>query len=257
MGNDDLMCPRALRTIAGAIGRHENVGVILRSYAGFAGTPSNIVRTARYFETERFFAAGVRTMATFFRRSVVISGLVVHRDSATAVATDRFDGTTLYQLYLVAHILWTRNGIFLPDIVVLYREGGTPEFGNSAAERDRFTPKAQTIESSLTFVRGMLDIAADVEGTLRVPFYLPIVRDLANYSSPILAMHRDKGMVSFSRYALALAALGFWRSPYFFLYFGLLLILGPTRVERLIQRAKQIVGYTPVLGRVYAGERRR
>jgi hypothetical protein len=182
---------------------------------------------------------------------------VVHRDSATTVATDRFDGTTLYQLYLVAHILWTRNGIFLPDIVVLYREGGTPEFGNSAAERDRFTPKAQTIESSLTFVRGMLDIAADVEGTLRVPFYLPIVRDLANYSSPILAMHRDKGMVSFSRYALALAALGFWRSPYFFLYFGLLLILGPTRVERLIQRAKQIVGYTPVLGRVYAGERRR
>jgi abequosyltransferase len=257
MGNDDLMCPGALRAIAGAIGRYQHVGVLLRSYAGFVGTPANIVRTVRYFESERFFAAGARTMATFFRRSVVIPGLVVHRDSAAAIATDRFDGTTLYQLYLVSNILWTRNGVFLPDIVVLYREGGTPDFGNSVAERERFTPKAQTIESSLTFVRGMLDIAADVEATLCVPFYLPIVRDVANYSSPILAMHRNKGIVEFIRYAWALTALGFWRSPYFFIYFGLLLILGPRRVERLIQWTKQIVGYTPVLGRVYAGETRR
>lgn len=257
MGNDDLMCPGALRAIAGALGRHENVGVILRSYAGFVGTPANIVRTARYFESERFFAAGARTMTTFFRRSVVIPGLVVHRDSAAALATDRFDGTTLYQLYLVAHILWTRNGVFLPDIVVLYREGGTPEFGNSAAERGRFTPRAQTVESSLTFVGGMLDIAAEVEAKLGVPFYLPVLRDIANYSYPILAMHRNRGIAEFTRYGRALTNLGFWRSPYFFIYFGLLLILGTRRVERLIQRTTHIVGYTPVLGRVYAGEVRR
>src|SRR5262245_61160022 len=38
MGNDDLMCPGALRVIASAIERHSSVGVIVRTYASFDGT---------------------------------------------------------------------------------------------------------------------------------------------------------------------------------------------------------------------------
>ena len=33
MGNDDLMCPGALSTVASALSRYDNVGVVLRSYA--------------------------------------------------------------------------------------------------------------------------------------------------------------------------------------------------------------------------------
>lgn len=257
MGNDDLMCPGALRRMAEAVRSHADVGVVLRSYASFLGTPDNIVRTARYFEGERFFRAGVETAVTFFRRCVVIPGVAVHRASAVAAATDRFDGTTLYQIYLVANILLERNGVSVPEIVTLYRDGGIPEFGNSAAEKGRFIPNTHTVESSLTFMRGMLDIAEYVEKSRGVPIYKPIVRDIANYSYPIIAMHVDKGLSEFMRYVRGLAALGFWRSPLFFVYSLLLLILGQRRVDRLIELVKKKVGHTPVLGRVYTGESRR
>jgi glycosyltransferase involved in cell wall biosynthesis len=254
MGNDDLMCPGALRTMAEAVRRYPDVGVVLRSYAAFLGTPDNIVRTARYFDGEKFFPAGVATVTTFFRRCVVIPGVVVHRDTAASFATDRFDGTTLYQIYLVANILLQRNGVSVPDIVTLYRDAGIPEFGNSAAERGRFVPNAHTIESSVAFMRGMLEIAASVDETRGVRVYGPIVRDIANYSYPIIAMHVDKGPRQFARYVWLLAKLGFWRSPMFFAYCFLLITLGQRRVDRLIERVKRAVGHTPVLGRVYTGE---
>ncbi len=254
MGNDDLMCPGALRRMAAVVQQYPNVGVVLRSYAAFLGTPENIVRTARYFEGEKFFPAGVETAATFFRRCVVIPGVVVHRASAIAVATNRFDGSTLYQIYIVASVLLERNGVSVPEIVTLYRDAGVPEFGNSPAERGRFVPNTHTIESSLTFMRGMLEIAAYIEKARGVRIYKPIVRDIANYSYPIIAMHTDKGLRHFTRYAYSLARMGFWRSPLFFVYCVLLLIFGQRLIDRLIERVKRLVGHTPVLGRVYTGE---
>ena len=83
------------------------------------------------------------------------------------------------------------------------------------------------------------------------------MRDIANYSYPIIAMHVDKGLREFFRYARGLAKMGFWRSPMFFIYCILLMTLGQRRVDRLIERVKQHVGHTPLLGRVYAGEPRR
>jgi glycosyltransferase involved in cell wall biosynthesis len=58
MNNDDLLCPGAITAVASALKRHENVGVILRSYASFDETPDRIKQEFRYFETERFFPAG-------------------------------------------------------------------------------------------------------------------------------------------------------------------------------------------------------
>ena len=126
MGNDDLMNSGAFATVGAALDRHKNVGVILRSYATFDDDPGQINQTFRYFGHELFFPAGFDTVVTFFRRSVVISGLIVHRETASKFVTDRFDGTLLYQLHLVASILGEKNGVFLPEILVLYRNGGFP-----------------------------------------------------------------------------------------------------------------------------------
>ncbi len=256
MGNDDLMCPGALSTVASAIQRHDRVGVVLRSYAVFDGTPKNIVRTAKYFERERFFPAGPETIVTFFRRSVVISGIVLHREAALQHATDRFDGTTLYQLYVVGRILAAMNGVFLPDVLVYYRDRGVPDFGNSEPEAGRFVPNIRTPESSLVFVKGMLDIADSVQETLGIPVYDPIVRDIANYSYPILALHADRPIGDFARYSLNLMRLGLWKSPMFFLYVFLLATLGARQLDWIIQFVKEQIGHTPVIGRVYRGEPR-
>ncbi len=253
MGNDDLMCKGALRRIAAAVRAHPSVGVVLRSYSAFAGLPDNIVRTARYFEGERFFPAGVPTVVTFFRRCVVIPGVAIHRNAAQAVATDRFDGTTLYQVYLVSMILLRYNGVSIPDIIALYRDGGVPEFGNAAAEQGRYTPGQHTVASSLNYMRGMLDLAAFIDRESGQHVFAAVVTDIANYSYPILSMHSERPFREFMRYVESLLRMGFWRSPLFFVYTFLLLTVGSRRTDRGIELIKKRLGHTPAIGSISKG----
>lgn len=253
MGNDDLMCPGALRTISDTISRHTKVGVFLRSFSAFDGTPDNVVQTFKYFDREIFFPAGAGTISTFYKRSVVIPGVTIHREAALQFATNRFDGTLLYQIYLVANILVEWNGVFSPEIVTWYRNGGVPDFGNSASEKGRFVPRTRTIESSISFMRGMLDIAQYVEAERHVIIYRPILRDLSNYSYPILSVQADKPVGEFFRYYVSLIRLGFGRQPLFHAYFFAILLLGTQPMERMIAWIKGKLGHTPVIGSVYKG----
>lgn len=255
MGNDDLMCAGALVAVEGAIRRHEKIGVVVRSYASFDGTPDNIKQTFRYFPDERFFRAGPETISTVYRRSVVIPGMVIHRDAAHRYATAEFDGTLLYQLYLVANILVDMNAVFLPQIIVLYRNGGVPDFGNAEAERGKFVPADRTPASSLQFMQGMLDIARSVENSRGLPIYRRIVSDIANYSYPILAVQASKPLSVFVSYWWHLSRMGFGKTPLFHLYFISLLLLGAKRSDALIAMIKKRVGHTPNLGALFGGEK--
>jgi len=255
MGNDDLMTSGALAAVGAALGRHANVGIILRSYAAFDDDP-DINQTFRYFDRELFFPAGSETIVTFFRRSVVISGLVVHRYAARKFATDRFDGTLLYQLHLVANILAEKNGVFLPEILALYRNGGIPDFGNSEKEKGKFVPQEQTPESSLHFMNGMLEIASSIGQSRGRGVYGAILHDIGNYSFPILAIQSRRPLKIFACYSWGLARLGFWRCGMFYLYFLALLLLGAHRSDVLIRLVKRRLGHTPAIGAVYRGESR-
>jgi len=254
MGNDDLMCEGTLAKVAATLSRHSNIGVLLRSYAAFEGSSDNIVQTFRYFDQELFFPAGPQTISTIYRRSVVIPGMVIHRDAALQWATERFDGTLLYQLYLVANILADMNAVYLPDVIVLYRNGGVPDFGNSAAEQGKFQPKEQTPESSVHFMQGMLDIARSVEIERKIPVFKPILKDIANYSYPILAIQAQKPRPIFLKYGWSLARLGLGRYPLFYFWFVAILVLGTERVDNLIGWIKKRLGYTPSVGNIYRGK---
>lgn len=256
MGNDDLMAADALVVVASAVMRHKNIGVILRTYASFDGSPDNINQLFRYFKDEIFFPAGADTIITFYRRSVVISGMVIHRQEALKLSTERFDGTLLYQLYLVANILTKMNGVFTPEVLALYRNGGTPDFGNSKKEQGRFTPGAQTPESSLRFMRGMLEIASWTELFNKINIYKPILMDIGNYSYPILSIQSKRTRSVFLKYMYGLAAMGFWKNKMFYLYSVSLFMLGSDRVDWMIRYVKRRIGRTPVIGRVYRGEMR-
>lgn len=253
MGNDDLLAEGALATVAAAVHAHADVGVVLRSYDSFNDDPKCPVQTFRYFDSERFFPAGAQTIVTFFRRCVFISGMVVRRESAYRHSTNRFDGTLLYQQHLVGQILASESGIYLPQILSHHRLGGTPDFGNSAAERGRFVPREQTAESSVHFMRGMLRIAADLEKTLGMPVYMPILKDLGNYSYPILSIQAGRATGEFLRYLWQLARLGFSKVPMFYIYACGLLVFRRRACDRIIASIKQIKGRAPVLGKVYAG----
>ena len=146
------------------------------------------------------------------------------------------------------------NGVFLPEIIVLWRKGGIPDFGHSEKERGKFVPKEQTPDSSVYFMKGMLDIAEYAEKTSGQKVYRPILVDIANYSYPILAIQADKGAKIFTRYVFQLAKLGFWRGKMFFIYVILILLLGTRRIDGFISFIKKRLGYTPIIGKVYRGK---
>ena len=254
MGNDDLMCPNALQAIFDSISRHPKIGVFLRSFEAFEGAPQNIVQTFKYFDKERFFPAGARTISTFYKRSVVIPGVTFHRGAALKFSTDKFDGSLLYQIFLIANILVEWNGVFSPEIVTWYRNGGTPDFGNSATEKGTFVPETRTPESSVSFMKGMLEIAQYVEKTRDVTIYKNILKDLSNYSYPILFFQADKPLGVFVKYYFSLIKLGFGRQILFHVYFYAILLLGIRRTDRMIEWIKLRLGRTPNIGSVYAGE---
>ena len=248
MGNDDLMCAGALTTIADATRRHPECGVVVRTYATFDQNPTILKQVFRYYPEEHVVPAGQQAIAVAYRRSVVIPGMVIHRDSAAALATTEFDGTLLYQLYLVGRILAKRSVVFIPQIIALRRDGVAPDFGHSEAEKGKFVPQDQTPESSLHFMAGMLQIAEHVDTATGLPVFAAIRHDIGSYSYPILSIQAKRSKWVFLRYGLALGRMGFWRSPLFHAYFLALLLLGPDRVDALIIWIKNRLGYTPRLG---------
>jgi hypothetical protein len=254
MGNDDLLAPGALTTIAAGIARHPDIGVVLRSYAQFDGEPGNVWQEFRYFPDERFFPAGGAAAAALYRRSVVICGVVMHRETAAKYATTEHDGTLLYQIYLVACVLYEKNGVALPQIVAHYRMGGIPEFGNAEAERGKFVPEQHTVASSVHFMKGMLDIARAIERDHGQGFYRRVLSDVANYSLPVLSIQSGKPWRAFVGYWFALCKLGLWPYPIFHFYFLALLILGERGSNAVITFIKRRLGYTPTLGSVYTGK---
>jgi abequosyltransferase len=253
MGNDDLMCPGALKRIAAGVRSYAGIGVVLRTYASFDTSPDQINQVFRYFDRERLFEPGAQSIVTFFRRSVVLPGMVLHRADAVKHATGDFDGTLLYQLYLVGRIMAEKYGLFIPDVLTLYRNGGIPDFGNSAAEKGKFVPGIITPGASLHFMASMLRIAAAVEQRTGLPVYRPIVKDLSNYSYPFIVVQAQQPRKVFAQYCWRLGRLGFGRHPLFHVYLLALLLFGPRRMEWAIRVIKKRLGYTPALGGVYQG----
>jgi hypothetical protein len=249
MGNDDLVAPGAFGTVAGALARHGEIGVLLRTVAYFRGTPDRMYPVARYFPTERVFAPGYDTVVTCFRRLVSVSGIVLHRDEAHRHATTRFDGTLFYQLHLAAHILMRMRALYLPEVLAYMRKDGVPDFGASSSERGRWTPGSQPPETSVRMLQGHLDIAAHAEEVHGGDLRARIRRDLGNYMYPTFAHQAHLPARAFLRLYRDLLAMGFWRYPPVHAYAAAILLLGRARTDRIVDWVRARLGHTPLIGR--------
>ena len=249
MGNDDLVAPGALATVADAIRRSPDVGVILRSFAYFRDKPEEYYTIARYYPDELRFPPGPSTVVLFYRRAASMSGLVLHRGDAVAAETDRFDGTLWYQMYLIASILMRRPGLSVPEVLAYYRKGGRPEFGSSARERGRFTPgEAHDVDEAVRLMDGTLVIARAFDAEHGTDVYPRVRRDMARHIYNTFAHHADQPLASYARLYTGLVGLGFWRYPLFHASAAAVATLGPRRLQRVIHAARRRLGYTPSLG---------
>lgn len=247
MSDDDLLGPNSLEKIITAISR-SNVGFVLRAWKSIEKETGKNIEVHRYFREDRLFPRGIESVAALYRRSVFISGLTVHRETAKKFHTDRFDGTLLYQLYLVGRILMEMNGYYISDIISIRRVGGEHYFGSSETERARFNPKQLLPNHSVTFIKGLFDIARVLDLEFCPGVFELIREDMGRNSYPMLEIQsRNLGGKDFTNYANQLASLGLGCDTLFWIYYYLLKWLGPDISNTIIRLTKRLVGHTPNL----------
>ncbi len=252
MGNDDLLSPGSLHVIGGLLAEHPEIAVAIRSYGWFYETPERVDQIVRYFPGTSLFPPGEDTAATFFRRVGVLAGLVIRRADAVAAATDRFDGTLYYQVYLAAELLLKGHGLYIADTIALCREN-KPDFGQSQSEKGRFEPGVYTSDARVAMIRSMLEIALSIDDAHGCNLYPRVLKDLGNYSYYFLAFQADARFSDFWKYYQTMSALGFNRNPLFHLYFWSLAIVGKRRCENVIRYLRQTLKATPRLGGISSG----
>ena len=249
MGDDDLWCAGALSELTNVTETNPDVGVILRAWQTISKDSGEVLDVHRYFPGDRIFKPGAKSVAAFFRRSVFISGLAISTDAARDLSTDRFDGTLLYQLYLVGNLLMVKPGYYVSRMTAIRRVGGEHYFGSSVSERERFLPRHLAPEHSLNFVRGLFEIAQGLESAYGPEVGRMIRSDIARYSYPLLAIQaRTSTKASFKRYASELAQLGLGKYLSFCMYRVSLSVAGFRICDAFIDSLKRFLGSTPVMG---------
>ena len=250
MGNDDILCPGALGAVADILHRYDNIGLVLRGYAWFDEVPERINQEVRYFNEERRFEAGREAITVCFRRSGVISGYIVHRDSAQAAATSKFDGTLYYQLHLTATVLASMCAVFTPTILVLCRNSEPPEFGNSGSEKGKYLPGRYTPHALLTMVSGALSIITDLKITKGIDLVDEVTHDYANYFYPYIRSQLGLPFGEFMAFYRAYGRMGFSKYPMFHFYCLVAYALGEKSFEGLLRIIRSRLGRSPHFGRL-------
>jgi len=250
MGNDDIMCQGALQNVASIIHRYPKVGVVLKSYGWFDETPEQVNQEIRWFKEEKEFPEGIPAIRFAFRRSGVISGYVVDRDSANQAATDKFDGTLYYQMHLTATVLINKTAVCTPKVLVLCR-GNPPEFGNSAKEKGKYIPGRYTPQARLNMIRGALSIVLNLKQSKGIDVVEDVMHDYANYFFPYIRDQLTLPIRDYYELYRAYGRMGFARYPLYHLYFVLGYLLGEKRFDALTACIRGPLGRSPRFGKVH------
>ena len=133
-----------------------------------------------------------------------------------------------------------------PSSLLRY-EGGTPYFGISESEKNLYESGKNTINNSLNFMKQLKMMAKGIDEELNTNMEDRIIMSYSKYSYGFLHEHRDEGLKKWNQYVIGLKKLGFASTPYFYLYYLLLLLFGKKNSQKIIRRIKKIIGKTPRL----------
>ena len=245
MGNDDEFVPGALDKLINFIRQHQNLGFILKSHYFIHKNQKK--ERFRYYQGDQFFEPGTEAYIKLFRKSVFISGFTVKRDLVLPLLKDDFDGTLLFQLYLLAEITLKHKSAYFDEPLTQQYDEGIPEFGSAESEKNLYTPGSITINNSLKFLQGYFKITRYIDSKHMINSTEAIRRDMSKYFYPSLALQREKGLRSFLDYVCELNKLGFNCTAYYYVYVMALVLFGKRFCDNLIRVLKNIFGYTPQL----------
>lgn len=244
MGDDDEFVPGKLDDYIDLLQR-EKPGYVLRRYQTIHKDFD--VEEYRYSKENVYFEPGEDSYVELFRRSLFISGFTFRRELFSDYSCDVFDGTLLFQLYIQASICLKYRSAYFDIPIVQQYEGGEPFFGASEKEKGLYVSGSNTVEGSLNFMSQVIFMAEKLDEMLNVSCSKRIIDSYSKYSYGFLLEHRDDGIAIYKQYAKGLKRLGFACTPYFYIYYYLLLFLGKRNTGKVIIWMKRILGKTPRL----------
>ena len=242
MGDDDGFIPGQLDRVIGFLREHHEIGYMLRSSQRANG------EFMKYYPETRFFEPGQQAYQELYRKSVFISGFTFKREWARESMTDRFDGTLLYQLYILAEICLNHTSAYLNiPFTHPFPEKNEYYFGTSEKEKNNYVPGKISIKGQMIFVTSFLRIAEYIDEKYGIESVGYIRRDMSKYSYPILWWMQQEGRATMLKFAWNMFRAGFGCTIYFYLYVLGLLIFGMKFCDVLILKIKNKLGYTPSL----------
>jgi len=249
MGDDDLFIPDSLDQFLSFLNEHTNVKYVLRSYVVVHS--DGVLEPFRYMAKSTDLLAGEGTVAWLFKRSVTICGFTINREEALKHATVDLDGTLLYQIYLMAEVCLEHPSIYcdipVAQAVQTFRSD-KPMFGNSLAEKSRFTPGSISEDNSINFTKAYFEVTNYLDQKHSTHLTALVKLSLSKYSYPFLSIQRKRGVSLFLQYANRLEQeCGFGATPYFYIYKWSLLVFGENICDRIIRLIKRALPHTPNL----------
>lgn len=246
MGDDDVFIPGRLDGFIDYIEQNRDCGYFLRCYQNVLRDGS--VRVFQYFDKNRRFDASVETYVSMFDKSVFVSGFTVKRELALKVETDYFDGSLLYQLYVLAEVCqFYPSAYYHTPITQAMEEDTIPYFGNSEAEKKLYTPGKANITSSVNFMKWYVKMVDYEAEKYHNDSNQTIKHNMSKYSYAFLVSQADKDRKTFWKYFKELKDMGFGTSVYFYLYFVGLYLFGENFCSTIIYGIKKILGRRPAL----------
>jgi glycosyltransferase involved in cell wall biosynthesis len=248
MGDDDRFYPGALDIYILFLKENLNVGYVLRSY--YSEHPTGRLEIFKYLPKSQKLHYGVDNLPFIFKRTVSIAGVTFNRELANNLATNKFDGTLLYQLYLVLEIAYKFESIYCDIPVAIVAQSyrlDKPNFGASSSE-SKFEIGKVTPTNSINFTNGFFEISNYFDNKYATKITNLIKKDLSKYSYPILSIQRKNGVIKFIKYAIRLAnETSINKTWHFYFYTVSLIIFGEAVCDNLIDYIKKNLGYTPSL----------
>jgi glycosyltransferase involved in cell wall biosynthesis len=183
LGNDDAVLPEAIPAIHRFVAEHPNIKLISRSFIRFSDDVNHPLGISRQTTHDRTYTKNTADAGMLFRLCGFVGGLVVDRQWALRQATNKYDGTLYYQIYLAA-LAFTQDGIgYIATPIVAGRSGNRPLFGSASSEKGMHVPGAYTPKGRAAMWRGVLRICSDVEAKSSVLILRQVRKELSGRQS--------------------------------------------------------------------------
>lgn len=247
MGDDDEFVPGAIDKVLSFLDHNPNLGYLLKSH--YLVHDDQTKERFRYFGQSEFFNPGVDAYVELFRKSVFIAGFAIRREYVKPYLTDRFNGTMLIQLYLLAEVVLKHPSAYFDEPFTQQYASHQHNVGDVMFDREKkvFVPRKPTLDISLNFLKSFSLITEYIDEKYQINSTALIKKDMSKYFYPSLAVHRGAGLPFFFNYVRELNRLGFNASLYYYVYVFLLAVLGKKMCDWGIRTLKNILGKTPRL----------